>query len=521
MSFHPLSWLKRHVAQEGASVTQSPREQLGPLFETIQKSRVFPDSKTFADSIPKKDLKVIKAAYESDPSHSGSLLEFVQQHFTIPEYVMNTDAVPEPSNLRAYIDQSWNVLKRPPDHVRFGSLIPLPHRYVVPGGRFREIYYWDSYFTMLGLHESGQTELLEDMVANFAYLIHKNGFIPNANRTYQMSRSQPPFFSYMVRLLAEIRGDAVYETHRKGLVAEYQFWMRGAESAQFKLRRSNQSEHVVRMPGGEILNRYYDSLDDARDESFFEDTALWEKAEHRKDLYRNMRSAAESGWDFSSRWFAPEGALESTRVLDVVPVDLNCLLLELESTIATAFSHSGDTKNADMFIAKRDARARALQRYCWNEDAGLFVDYILPEKKQSDALTLAGVFPLFTGVATAQQAARIAETLKNHFLRDGGLVTTFVKSGEQWDSPNGWAPLQYVAIIGLERYGFHDLAQEIASRWCALVAQHFEQDRTVLEKYDVENTSVRATGGEYELQQGFGWTNGVTLFLMNKYKIEA
>lgn len=523
MSPHPFHWLPRSFTGTPSPNFKTPHTEYGELFEAIQKARIFPDSKTFADSIPKKDLLAIKQAYKESGT-SGNLAQFIEEHFLLPEQESIEDSTTQAtlSDARSYIDHTWKKLTRGPDEPSSGSsLLPLPHRYVVPGGRFREVYYWDSYFTMLGLRESNEIELLEDMVKNFAHLIRTYGFVPNSNRSYHLSRSQPPFFPLMVRLLADIRGEEIMSDYLEEMLREHEYWMRGATFPQFKLRLTNRSDHVVRMTDGEILNRYCDAVDFPREESFIEDLELKKKASDANHFYQNMRAGAESGWDYSSRWFGTEdGGLESTNTLNVVPIDLNCVILRMEELIAETYRQQGDTKNEQLFRAKHTARAAALQKYCWSSADTFYFDYLLQSKQLSPHRTLAGVFPLFAGLSTPEQAEGVARVLTNTFLRHGGLVTTLNESGEQWDSPNGWAPLQYIAVAGLERYGHHELAQLIAERWCKLVAFHFKKDGTMLEKYNVEDPDAAAGGGEYELQRGFGWTNGVTLYLLNNYKID-
>lgn len=175
---------------------------------------------------------------------------------------------------------------------QFSSLVPLPHPYIVPGGRFREVYYWDSYFTMLGLQEDGQTTLIRHILDNFAYLIGKYGFVPNGNRTYYLTRSQPPFFSLMVGLLAQSEGDSVLVRYQAPLLREYAYWMAGADS--LALGQANRT--AVKMPSGQVLNRYWDASDQPREESYVEDvTATRTSKQPAATFYRNVRAAAASG----------------------------------------------------------------------------------------------------------------------------------------------------------------------------------------------------------------------------------
>lgn len=501
---------------------KTPREQFGVLFDAVQLSHALLDGMTFVDCIPKESPRKTVRLYMKEYAKQVSAAQFVREHFTLPQNPTAPDiSVRQSTDVRAHIELMWDVLTREADAVVPGSsLLPLPYSYVVPGGRFRAIFYWDSYFTMLGLKESGRIDLIENMVRNFAYLIMTYGFIPNGNRSYYMTRSQPPMFAHMVALLAEMKGEAIYRQYLPALVKEYEYWMRGEQDIAFKRERTNNAEHIVRMPDGEVLNRYWDREDTPREEMMADDVELARNVESPRTFYRNIRAGAESGWDFSSRWFVEGGKLDSVRTTDIVPVDLNALMVMVEEIIATAYLAADKTNLAKKMQEKAGTRSKAIRKYFWNEERGWFCDYLLHEKKHSHSLTLAGVFPLFAGIATQEQADTTAETLTRLFLRSGGLATTLIHSGEQWDAPNGWAPLHYVAVIGLKRYGHAALAHDIANRWCNLNISQFKTTGALLEKYNVEDPNAFASGGEYALQDGFGWTNGVLLALMNRYRIE-
>jgi alpha,alpha-trehalase len=420
--------------------------------------------------------------------------------------------------LRHHLDTLWTVLQRHPDTLKRAgsSLLPLPRPYIVPGGRFREVYYWDSYFTMLGLAESHRTSVIRDMVDNFAYLLDTYGFIPNGNRSYYLTRSQPPFFALMVSLLAKQEGDGKTLTrYQPQLLREYAYWMAGAET----LKPGRAQRRAVRMPQGELLNRYWDDSDQPREESYAQDVAAAKLSRQPPaQFYRNVRAAAASGWDFSTRWFGADAQLGSIQTTDLVPVDLNCLLYNLENTIAKSYQQQGNPAQANAFLAKAQNRKKAILAYCWDAKAGWFVDYNLPRQQRSTLQTLAGVYPLEFGIATQPQAALVATGLQRNFLKAGGLVTTRSRSGQQWDAPNAWAPLQYMAIDGLERYNQSALARTIGTRWIALNGEVFQQTGKLMEKYNVVDPHLKAGGGEYPLQDGFGWTNGVLLKLLNKYE---
>ncbi len=263
-------------------------------------------------------------------------------------------------HVRPYIAGLWNVLEqRTGDVAPAASLLALPHPFIVPGGRFTEMYYWDSYFTMLGLEADARHDMVENMVADFAYEIDRFGHIPNGNRTYYLSRSQPPFFASMIDLIAARDGPRAYLRYLPELQREYDYWMDGAA----ELARGRAYHNVVRLADGTVLNRYWDARDVPRDESYREDvTTALSTRRSATDVYRNLRAAAESGWDFSSRWLADGVHLATVQTLSILPVDLNSLLEHLEATLAHGYALRGDGVHARLFAARAAARAAAMRR---------------------------------------------------------------------------------------------------------------------------------------------------------------
>ncbi len=348
------------------------------------------------------------------------------------------------------------------------------------------------------------------MIKNYAYMIRKVGFIPTANRTYFMTRSQPPFFSHMIRLLAKKRGRRIQLQYLPYLLAEYRFWMKGSRelsSTKTAYRR------VVRMPNGAILNRYYDNKQTPRPESYREDVEVAAQAPDRvaSRLYLDIRAAAESGWDFSSRWLKEPHSFSTIHTTDIIPVDLNCLLYDLELLIADTYQIMKQGMLAKRFRHRAQARAEALKTYCWNDQEGFFFDFDFVAAKQTESWHLGSVFPLFSKLADGTQAATMASIIESHFLKQGGVLTTLEHTDQQWDAPNGWAPLQWVTYQGLKNYGHHALAEKIKQAWMGANMHVYETSSKFVEKYNVEDTKGAAGGGEYTLQDGFGWTNGVFL----------
>jgi len=493
-----------------------PDERYGELFVAVQMGEIFPDSKTFVDCEPKRPTAEILDAYTAQKDRPDfDLAAFVERHFELPrQYASGFKSDPDRS-LQEHINALWPVLTRGPDEGTNGTLIPLPHPYVVPGGRFGEVYYWDSYFTMLGLKEAGKLELIEHMLDNFAYLLDTLGYIPNGNRTYYLGRSQPPFFAAMVNLLAEAKDrDAVLQKYLPALEKEYNFWMDGfglLNDARPAYRR------VVRLPDGTILNRYWDDRPQPRPESYREDIRTAEKSERpAPEVYRNLRAACESGWDFSSRWLGDSLTLESIRTTELLPVCLNSLMYNLEMTLAHAYEAAGKDQQGQRILNRAFQRKAAMHKYFWDATQGFFTDYDWVNQRKSRRLSLAGLYPLYFRIAVEPQIGPIAEKIRALFLQPGGLVTTPLSSGQQWDAPNGWAPLQWIGIQGLRHYGETELAQSIKQRWVALNRKVYRETGKLVEKYNVMDLNLQGGGGEYPVQDGFGWTNGVLLRLLSE-----
>lgn len=502
------------VSSAGTLLLQpkSPDQSLGDIFSEVQKNQLFSDGKTFADLVPKSRIRSIKQEYEllkKDPHFN--LKEFIDGHFyDLSSTVHNKgEYTPNPADtIDEHIEKLWTHLERR-NRLNRGSLIALPYAYIVPGGRFNEQFYWDSYFIMRGLAVDNHWDMIEGMVKNMAYLIRKFGHIPTANRTYFLSRSQPPLFSHMVRLLASHQGNQVLLEYLPYLLSEYRFWMKGRR--KLAVQEHKAYLRVVEMPNGILLNRYYDNLITPRPESLREDTETASQSSDRMPdrVFLHLRAAAESGWDFSSRWFGDGKDINTIHTADIVPVDLNSLIYDLETTLASIYRLLYQPVLARRFEQQAERRKRAISEYCWNEETGLFHDYNFHHHEQTPVKSLASVVALFSGVASKEQAKRIAHQLQTDFLKPGGLVTTLRDTGQQWDSPNGWAPLQLFAVEGLRRYGYFDLAETIRMRWLTLNETIYKKHHKLVEKYDVVNNAQLGGGGEYPLQDGFGWTNGV------------
>ena len=506
--------------RRAAGAFYDPAHDLGPLFHDVQLSGIFEDSKTFADARPRLAAAEIIARYASARgAPQFNLRDFVTQQFDLPRPVGEGFRSDTSQTMKQHIGALWPVLTRPPDTADpRSSLIPLPNPYVVPGGRFREVYYWDSYFTMLGLIESGRTDLVKSMLDNFAHLIATVGHIPNGNRTYYLSRSQPPFFAAMVGLYARATDTSQALPYLEALEAEHAFWMNGAE--RLAPGSGQAYRRVVRLrEGGPLLNRYWDDLPEPRPEAYRPDFEIAQTLPEarRESFYRNVKATAESGLDFSSRWMRDPKDLRTLETTDLIPVDLNSLLFHAERTISALRSlrgRAGDADVARQFARAAEDRRRALLEAAYDPAMGFFYDVRWRTgERVTDRPTLAAASPLYFGLATPAQGRAVAARLEREFLKPGGFVTTLIASGQQWDAPNGWPPLEWLTIEGVRRYGRADLADAARDRWLGLNQRTYRATGKMTEKYDVVDLRRRAGGGEYPTQDGFGWTNGVALAL--------
>lgn len=521
--------------QERATVTTGMPElayslhgQLPDLFEAIARQRnaeTAPDGKILTDLEPQHELPDIIERHKlaiAQPDYHPE--RFVLEHFRRPTYAELAEAATTEASasLSAYITDMWPKLTRfTPNNM--GSLLGQKEEYFVPGERFNEGYYWDTDDGLRGYiveaaADPAKWQRVWGIVRNFARQIDTYGFVPTANRDYYLSRSQPPKFASMVKQLGEHFPEAI-EEFLPQVVKEYNWWMKGAEALD-PSKGVAACDRVVQLPGGVLLNRYWDNLNTPRPESFQEDihTASLLPGTDHTVVFRHLRAGAESGRDFTARWFADPERLETIHTADFVPIDLNCMLWEYEDLIAQAHTRAGRSKLAAEFGEKAEQRAQAINTYLWNEAAGIYCDFDFVAGEQSTFASMAMAYPLYYGLASPKQAQRVAETLGRDFLQPGGFVSTLTETGQQWDAPNGWAPEQYVGVMGLRNYGYRALAEAAKLRWVNRNLQVFKLTGMLVEKVDaMSRTNPLGGGGEYKLQRGFLWTNGI----LRKFLSEA
>jgi len=421
------------------------------------------------------------------------------------------------------------ILRLPEDltQIHEQGLLYLPRPYVVPGGRFNEMYGWDSYFIQLGLLKDGEVELAKDMADNFLYEIRQYGKILNANRTYYLTRSQPPLLTEMLLGVYRKTQDRSWLAGSVAAVEEYyRYWTSEPHlTPQTGLSRyvdlgEGPSAEVVASERNGSGETHYDLVKDyfrthrnveAYDVSRFYDR---QRDELTPLFYKADRSMRESGFDPSAR-FGPFNA----DILEYNPVCLNSLLYLMEKDMAAILEIVGRGTEAEKWKTRAKERAERVNRFLWDRDDGLYYDYNFEQKRLRHYPFLTAFYPLWAGIASKEQAERVRVALKK-FEEPGGLRTSTNRSGDQWDAPFGWAPLELIAVEGLRRYGYNDDANRIARKFLSLVYREFRRTGTIVEKYDVERSSADIRGevryGYSSNEVGFGWTNGVFKVLVDE-----
>jgi alpha,alpha-trehalase len=428
-----------------------------------------------------------------------------------------------------------------PEDIKQHGLLYLPQPYVVPGGRFNEMYGWDSYFIILGLVHDQELDLAQGMIENFFFEIEHYGAILNANRTYFFTRSQPPLLTSMIRAVAGARKDP------KWLGRAYEFAVR---------------DHAIwdrepHLAGDTGLSRYFDFgegpvAETADDPHYFAEVASSMLTSERsgreyltfkqdaesvgpifdyqvcakpkpgarahscgpkqtvlltRDYYKGDRSMRESGFDISFRFGPFSGSTHH-----FAPVCLNSLLFKYEKDLEQMARDLGRSDDAEKWRQRAEARQKAIQQYLWDPAKKMFFDYDLRTGTRSAYNFATTFYPLWAGAATPDQAAGVASHL-DIFERAGGVMTSDVETGMQWDAPYGWAPVQYFAVLGLRRAGFDAEATRLADKFAKVIEENYQRDGTIREKYNMvtRSSETNLTGGYKANVIGFGWTNGVYL----------
>jgi alpha,alpha-trehalase len=429
----------------------------------------------------------LTSLYEYRPELSASGLPEAEPQWTVNE------AAHKPTV--DHIEKMWNGLIRKTPARTNSSLIPLPHPFFISGARFQEGYYWDSYFVMPSLLRTGRERLVRGQIDNFLFLIENYGLVPNGNRDYYLSRSQPPLLTQMICLYIE---------HKMigGLKPEILDWIR---TRAFPLAKRDYENFWMnkgtRYDPTTGLNMHYDSLNVARLERHSSDQEL-----AVAKTYRDVRAEAESGKDFTDAF---EG--EATNVAGVM---LNSILYQVERDLAFMAMLLGDHSQYEHFQYAAGKRQHSINKYLWDTDGGIYRDFNLRTRKRSAVITADTFLPLHFAIASGRQAELVREKLPV-LERDGGLMSSERKSGKQWDAPYGWAPHHYFAISGLRRYGFLGDAVRLAAKWVRTIDRAYSATGKIIEKIDaVRGAAPVEEGDKYVTQDGFLWTNGVYLWAL-------
>lgn len=512
----------------GERACQSPVFCYGPVLQTIQAADLYSDSKVFVDRPLKFDPSVVESAF--NPSLPREQLRmFVDQYFlesgigldkwVPPDWTESPKFVSEirDSTLRDWaleLNKFWKELgritqKEVMQNPNRYTLIDVPHPFMIAGGRFSEFYYWDSFWIVKGLLLCEMYDTARGMILNLASLVDRYGLVPNGGRTYYSRRSQPPLLTQMASLYYETTGnDTFLREILPSLDREYEFW-----SQNRTLTEGNYTG----------FNVYFSQLTDPRPEAYREDIATSLSVDDPEQLYTNLASAAESGWDFSSRWLAHSRNLSTIRTTDVLPVDLNAILCGNEAILAKLHRTAGDDQKARSYENAFQSRQAMFDSIFWSDTLGFWSDVLMTDGQHQKNFYLAFLAPLAWKCVKENitQQLLLHSTLKKLKFFDyvGGVPTSLVSSGQQWDFPNSWAPLQWYLIHSWYNSSspvLRDQALSVATKWINTTYAVWRQKGVMYEKYDVINGDP-GSGGEYVVQTGFGWTNAVVLYILQLY----
>lgn len=612
----------------------------GSLLERIQKSGIFEDSKTFVDmpTIKPEAEVLINFSKLSLDATSAELREFLQENFAIAGSDLDTphpiDWNSDISLLRNINDTGvrewaleihkiWKTLIRQFNTSKLcdgcaTSSLPLKYPFIIPGGRFREFYYWDTYWILEGLLISEMYETAKGVLLNLLDIIEKNGFIPNGARIYYLGRSQPPYITQMMkRYYIRTNDIEILRKHINLLDEEYFFWMHN-RSVGLNITSEHSISHTIpakydlssffSTPSSQdILNVYRVESYHPRPESYMEDLILGESLSsdaEKTDFYQNIASAAESGWDFSSRWmnsdfvsgihdspeesipnfFSPYG-LSKMDIIHLIPLDLNALMYANERTLEWFHyilnNNTYDTM-AQFYHLSANRRYTTMKKVLWDEHNQVWSDFNLTSSRLqsqllnddhcksqnstlnkgyrksgryyvSDFSTLWYLGDCWNGNSaldiphdiscdmdetfrlTTKNLLNILFPQNDSGLNSiwdypGGVPTSGITSRQQWDFPNAWAPFQYYIVDFLVNQSkktdndksktYYQWALQIATRWVHSTYCGWNRTRLLYEKYNVMYSGIPGEGGEYTVQEGFGWTNAVILMLLEKFPNE-
>ncbi|EFN81352.1 trehalase [Harpegnathos saltator] len=520
---------------------------IGPLLDMVQRSGIFNDSKTFVDLPQLQDPDVtvdhfntLMKSTNNKPTRTD-INRFVRENFATEDELENatlSDWKENPSILKSIHDpvfREWaknlnniwrklarNMKSNVTAHPQRHSLISVNNTFIIPGGRFKEFYYWDSYWIIEGLLLCDMHLTAKGIIENFLSMVERYGFVPNGGRVYYLSRSQPPLLIPMVAKYYEFTHDIDFLSKNIALLeTEFEYW------------QNQKTVNVTKNGQTYRMARYVVNSSGPRPESYKEDYQLAAQLpeQKREELYNELKAAAESGWDFSYRWgvVTNENAklsLVNVSTSNIIPVDLNAILERNARLLAFFHIILGNTEKVWSYaqIAK-DYRA-AIDNILWNEEEEIWLDYDVKNKRSRNAFYLSNLTPLYTMSYNNSKTTKYAEKAVTYLDKNnvesyfGGTPTSVNYTGEQWDFPNAWPPLQSFLVKGLHQTSVEramKLARELAGRWLRSNYIGYDEYGKMFEKYSAIHPGESGGGGEYIAQEGFGWTNGVVFEFLRLY----
>ncbi|XP_076764889.1 trehalase [Xylocopa sonorina] len=519
----------------------------GELLKTIQLSGIYRDSKTFVDlhQIHDPDVTIsnfdkLMNATDNKPSQS-QLVQFVNENFVSSNELVNwtlPDWTDSPSILKRisdskfrewarYLNAIWKELARkissdvaqnPERH----SLIYVDNGFIVPGGRFKEFYYWDSYWVIEGLLLCDMYETAKGMIDNFVYMVDRYGFVPNGGRIYYLMRSQPPLLHLMVSKYLDFTRDYNYLRRIIPMLdKEFAFWQqRRMINVRKNGRMYKMGHYVVDSPR-------------PRPESYKEDYNMAQNLDPGSQdfFYNNIKAGAESGWDFSNRWCIgdkKDGMLSLLNISTqhIVPVDLNAILQQNARLLSEFHTLLGNNWKSQYYAKVAGQLQTAIDSVLWNEEVGIWLDYDMKNQKSRNMFYPSNLAPLYTRSYQRHRREQYALSAVKYLVSQnidsffGGTPTSLNHTGEQWDFPNAWPPLQSFIVMGLHWTGVKEameVGRELATRWLSANYLGYVETGQMFEKYDSVVPGLGGGGGEYTVQTGFGWTNGVVFEFLNAF----
>ncbi|XP_066246695.1 trehalase-like [Euwallacea similis] len=520
----------------------------GLLLDTVQRARLYNDSKTFVDmsqvnneDVTLRNFDNLLLATNNSPTRKD-IQNFVKENFNDNDELQDwepEDFNPNPEFLdrieskeirqfAADVVNIWlslgrkiadSVFENPNRH----SLIAVPNGFIIPGGRFREFYYWDTYWILEGLIISDMVDTAKGMLQNFLSIVNKYGFIPNGGRVYYLNRSQPPLLTLMAGLLYDKTRDVAWILEIVDLLdTELTYWVQ------------NKTIDITINQKTYKMAHYISESVTPRPESYIEDVttcSYFETKEQMEHCYQGLKSGAESGWDFSSRWFFDEDGGVKTNLTHidtqrVIPVDLNSFLCAAFKRLSSFYKLTGNLEKSLKWKNHAHEWESAIQEVLYDEKDGIWYDFDAVLSKPRKMFFPSNFSPLWANAYNQNLKEQYGKRAANYFKATGigqyrgGTPTSLDDNNEQWDLPNAWPPLQEIVILGLWNTGNRkakDIAKKSAERWIEANMVGFQEQSAMFEKYDATRVGQYGGGGEYQVQKGFGWTNGVALNLINKF----